>query len=323
MSDRLHTRQNARRILAGVQNLRTPTSIAARHAKSTRFFALASMAIIAACSLAPGGAALAATAPSLGSAATYAVVSSTYTNSNTSPQTILNGDVCFTTAPVTPPLSITGTTVTPCPPAVGSDQGLALANLNGQPCTSLGAGAVALNAVVIGFNPPGTIPPGCYSSGGAMNITVSTVVTLNGAGVYIFRPGGALNTGADSHVVLASGACASDVYWAPVGATTLGANTGPAPAPTFAGNILDAAGVTIGHFANLTGRALAFGGTVTTDANTISVPVCAPSPAASAIPTLSVWATLVLAISLAVAGFASMRLRAILRGVSTRMAPPI
>lgn len=310
MSDSLHTPPTAWRTLDDMQDLRTATSILAPPAKSAGLFARAGMAIIAACSLTPGGPALAAAAPSLGSAATYAVVSSTYTNSNTSPQTILNGDVCFTTAPVTPPLSISGTTVTPCPPAVGLDEGLALASLNGQACTSLGAGAVALNAVVIGFNPPGTIPPGCYSSGGAMNITVSTVVTLNGAGVYVFRPGGALNTGADSHVVLASGACASDVYWAPVGATTLGANTGPAPGPTFAGNILDAAGITVGHFANLTGRALAFGGTVTTDANTISVPVCAPLPGNSAIPTLSLWMVLVLAISLAVAGFAAMRLRA-------------
>ena len=53
---------------------------------------------------------LAATAPNLGSTSTYAVVSSTFTNSNTAPQTIINGDVCYTTAPVTPPLLITGAT---------------------------------------------------------------------------------------------------------------------------------------------------------------------------------------------------------------------
>jgi hypothetical protein len=260
-------------------------------------------------SLSQSDAALAATAPSLGSTSTYGVVSSTFTNSNTSPQTIINGDVCFTTGPVTPPLTITGATVTPCPPATGVDQGVALANLNGQACTFLGAGAIALDSVVIGVNPPGTIPPGCYSSGGAMNITVSTTVTLNGTGVYIFRPGGALNTGANSTVTLAGGACASDVFWAPVGATTLGANAAPSPTPTFAGNILDAAGVTIGHFANLTGRALVFGGTVTTDANTITVPACAGF-VAGGIPTLSEWAMVVLAALLAVGGAAAMRKRA-------------
>jgi hypothetical protein len=269
---------------------------------------LASLGFVALLAAAQSFPASAATAPNLGSTATYGVVSSTFTNSNTAPQTIIKGDVCFTTPPTTPPLTITGVTVTPCPPATGLDEGAALANLNGQPCTSLGAGAVALDSVIVGFNPPGIIPPGCYSSGGAMNVTVSTTVTLNGAGIYIFRPGGALNTGANSSVILAAGACASDVYWAPVGATTLGANAALSPTPTFVGNILDAAGITIGHFANLTGRALAFGGTVTTDANTITVPTCAPFVATgTAIPTLSEWAIVILAALLVIAGVAAMR----------------
>jgi Ice-binding-like len=269
---------------------------------------LASLGFVALFSLVQSGAALAATKPSLGSTSTYGVVSSTFTNSNTAPQTIVNGDVCFTTGPVTPPLTITGVTTTPCPPATGVDQGLALANLIGQPCTSLGAGAVALDSVVVGTNPPGVIPPGCYSSGGAMDVTLSTTVTLDGAGVYIFRPGGALNTGDNSSVILADGACASDVFWAPVGATTLGANAALSLTPTFVGNILDAAGITIGHFANLTGRALAFGGTVTTDADTITVPSCATKARnVGIVPTLSEWMTAMLAALLAIAGFAAMR----------------
>jgi hypothetical protein len=271
---------------------------------------LKSLGLAALLALAQMGSAWAAAAPSLGSAANYGVLSSTFSNSNTSPQTIINGDVCFTTAPVTFPLTITGTTTVPCPPATGVDLSVALANLNGQPCTSLGAGAVALDSVIIGSNPPGIIPPGCYSSGGAMNVTVSTNVTLSGAGVYIFRPGGALDTGANSQVLLANGACAANVFWAPVGATTLGANAALSPTPTFVGNILDAAGITIGHFANLTGRALAFGGTVTTDANTITVPACAPLATAAPIPTLFTWAMITLAGLLAIAGWAAMRTRA-------------
>ena len=255
--------------------------------------------------------AFAQTAPNLGSTATYGIVSSTFTNSNTSPQTLINGDVCFTTPPTTPPLGISGTTTTPCPPQTGIDQGAALANLLGQACTSLGAGAITLDSVVIGANPPGTIPPGCYSSGGAMNITATTNVTLNGNGVYIFRPGGALNTGANSQVLLAGGACAGNVFWAPAGAATLGANAALSPTPTFAGNILAAAGITIGHFAHLSGRAFAFGGTVTTDANTVTVPVCAAIPVAGgAIPTLSEWAMILLAGLLAIAGFTAMRKKA-------------
>lgn len=91
---------------------------------------------------------LAATAPNLGSTAPFAIVSDTFTNSNTSPQTDITGNVCFSTGPVTPPLTITGSTTSPCPPVTGNDQGLALANLNGQPCLSLGAGAVALDGII-------------------------------------------------------------------------------------------------------------------------------------------------------------------------------
>jgi Ice-binding-like len=248
------------------------------------------------------------TAPDLGSTHTYGVLSSTFTNSNTSPQTIIRGDVCFTTGPTTPPLTITGATLTPCPAQTGLDQAAATASANGQTCTFLGAGAITLDSVVIGANPPGTIPPGCYSSGGAMLITATANVTLDGNGVYIFRPGGALTTGANSTVVLADGACAANVFWVPVGATTLGANDAQSPTPTFSGNILDAAGITIGHFANLTGRALAFGGTITTDADTITVPTCgALAITAAPTPALSVWAMLLLLALMVTAGLAAMR----------------
>jgi hypothetical protein len=263
---------------------------------------------VALLSVSQSGLVLAATAPNLGSTGTYGIVSSTFTNANTAPQTIVNGDVCYTTAPVTPPLTITGTTATPCPPITGTDQGLALANLNGQACTSLGAGAIALDSIVIGANPPGTIPPGCYSSGGAMNVTTSTTVTLSGAGVYIFRPGGALNTASNSSVVLVGGACASDVFWAPGGAATIGDNAALSATPTFVGNIIDAAGITVGHFANVTGRMLAFGGTVTTDANTITVPVCAPfAGGVTTVSTLSNWTMAALVAFLAVAGVLAVR----------------
>ena len=251
--------------------------------------------------------ALAQVAPNLGSTAPFGVVSSTFTNSNTAPQTIINGQVCFTTGPVTPPLT-QGVVTTPCPPSTGVDQAAATATLVGQPCTFLGAGAIALDAVIIGANPPGVIPPGCYTNGGAMNVTAGTTVTLTGVGIYIFRPGGALNTGANSLVTLAGGACASDVYWAPVGATTLGANAALSLTPTFVGNILDAAGITIGHFANLTGRALAFGGTVTTDAVTVSVPACAAlAVGATGIPTLSEWAMAALVLLLVITAYGARR----------------
>ncbi len=226
----------------------------------------------------------AATAPSLGAESTYAIVSSTFTNSNTAPQTVINGDRCDTTPPGTAPLTTTGTITTGgCDPATGTAQSAALNNvtdgLNTQACTTI---AGTLNGVIIGANPAGMFPPGCYAVTGAMNITTGTSVTLDatapgGAGsVWIFRSTGALTTGASTagfpSVVLANGATASNVFWAPAAATTLGANFALSLTPTFVGSILDAAGISIGHFTNLSGRALAFGGTVLTDANTITVP---------------------------------------------------
>lgn len=245
-------------------------------------------------------------APSLGTTAPYAIVSNTFTNGpNVGALTAITGDVCFTTPPVTAPISSIGATVTPCPPQTGVDQNAATAILLGQACTFLGAGAIALDTLVVGANPPGVIPPGCYTSGGAMSITVGTTVTLTGGGVYIFRPGGAVTTGANSRVILAGGACASDVFWAPAGAVTLGANAVAAATPTFQGNILTNAGITIGNFANLNGRALSFGGTVTTAAVTMTVPTCAAfggGANAQSVPTLSEWAMVLLAGLLALAG---------------------
>jgi hypothetical protein len=215
------------------------------------------------------GTARAATAPPLGTTGTFGIVSSTFTNTNAA--TTINGDVCFTTGPATA-YTINGTQTVPCPAQVGQDQNSALATLNGETCTSLGAGVVVLDMTVVGTNLPGVFPPGCYSSGGSMNISTLATVTLKGNGVYIFRSGGALGIGANATVNLTNGACASNVFWAPLAATTFGANS------AFIGNVYDAAGITFGHLATLTGRALAFGGTISADATTVTVPaVCGPT----------------------------------------------
>jgi len=214
----------------------------------------------------------AASTPTLGTASTFGIVSGTWTNSlNAGLETAINGNVCYTTPPDTAPISINGITVTPLSQAVvpcinGAAQSTALANLNSQACTSLGANVVL----------SGTYTPGCYSSSGTMDIALSTTVTLDGPGTYIFRSGGALTTGANSQVVLINGASASDVFWTPTGLASIGANSATSPTPTFVGNIiadaLGSTGVTLGHFAHLLGRVLAFGHTVTTDSNTITVP---------------------------------------------------
>ncbi|MEI9981884.1 MAG: IPTL-CTERM sorting domain-containing protein [Aliidongia sp.] len=250
--------------------------------------------------LAHGNTAWAQTAPDLGAAGTFGLVASTFTNTNAA--TTVNGDACFTTGPGTA-YTVNGTQTVPCSAPVGTGQNSALATINGEACTSLGAGAVTLDTVVVGLNPAGTIPPGCYSSGGAMNITTLATVTLSGNGVYIFKAGGPLGIGASSAVNVTNGAAAANVYWAPVAATTFGASA------TFVGTIIDAAGITFGHLASLSGRALVFGGTITADANTISLPPPSPPLPGGPVPTLSEWAMIPFIGLLAFAAFAAMRKR--------------
>jgi hypothetical protein len=236
---------------------------------------LASLAFAAVLFLAQSNVALAATAPSLGTLAPYGIAAEILTNTAAGSST--SGRVCYTTSPATAVGS--GGIDVPCAASVFSDQAAALAILNG-----VGQGCVPLPV-----NPlAGNIAPGCYETAGAINIAAGTTVTLTGSGVYIFRStGGAINTEANSQVLLAGGACAGNVFWTGSGATTLGANS------TFVGNILDNAGITIGAGTSLIGRALAVfaGGTVTTDTDTITRPFACPPVPVLATTTISTQAS--------------------------------
>ncbi len=229
-------------------------------------------------SLAGPIAALAATTPSLGAATTFGVLGSTYTN--TTAGTTINGDLGYTTGPAVAP-TVSGTThvADAIYNQAGIDQGTALTNLNGQACTfSFAPGAIDLAADTT-HGPIGVYAPGVYCVSGAASIGTAGI-TLSGSGTYIFRINGALTTVANSAVTLAGGASACDVFWTPTSATTLGANS------TFIGTNIDSAGITIGSTVTRTGRSLAFGGTVTTNADTMTVPTCTapppPPPAPSA-----------------------------------------
>jgi hypothetical protein len=217
----------------------------------------------------------AATTPSLGLAATYGVLGSTYTN--TAAGTTITGDVGFTTGPAVAPLGVHTNYGSGAPYATaGTDQGSALSVLASQACTfTFAPGAIDL-ATDTTHGTAGIYSPGVYCTTGAASIGTGGI-TLNGNGTYIFRINGALTTVANSVVTL-NGASACDVFWTPTSATTLGANS------TFAGTNIDASGITIGSTVTWTGRALAFGGTVTTNTDTITVPTCAvlPPPATTA-----------------------------------------
>ena len=213
-------------------------------------------------------AAHAATDPGLGLANTFGILSSTYTN--TAIGTTITGDLGYTTGPAVAP-TVNGTTYVASGSyaQAGIDQGSALTNLNSQPCTfTFPAGPVDL-ATDTSHGTIGNYAPGVYCTTASSAASIGTAgITLTGSGTYIFRVEGALTTVANSAVRFASGASACDLWWTPTAATTLGATS------TFAGTNIDASGITIGTTINWTGRALAFGGTVSTTTDTITVPTC-------------------------------------------------
>lgn len=209
----------------------------------------------------------AATSPTLGAAATFVILSDTYTN--TAPGTTLTGDLGYTTGPAVAP-TVNGTThvADSTYNQAGIDQNAALSDLNSQPCTfDFAPGAIDL-ATDATHGPVGVYTPGVYCITGAASVGGGGTITLDGAGTYIFRMDGALTTSANSIVQLANGATACDVWWTPTAATTLGADS------TFVGTDIDASGITIGNNVTWEGKALAFGGTVSTDADTISTTAC-------------------------------------------------
>ena len=212
----------------------------------------------------------AATTPAFGLAASFGILSSTYTN--TAGGTTINGDLGYTTGPAVAP-TVNGTTYTALTSkysTAGTDQATALAALASQACTfTFPAGAVDL-ATDTSHGTIGVYAPGVYCTAASSAASIGTGgITLSGSGTYIFRITGALTTVANSVVTLAGSASSCDVFWTPTAATTLGANT------TFIGTDIDASGITIGSTVAWTGRALAFGGTVSTNVDTITVQACA------------------------------------------------
>lgn len=198
----------------------------------------------------------AATTPTLGQATTFGILSSTYTN--TVGGTTITGDLGYTTGPAVAP-TVSGTThiADSTYTQAGTDQGSALSTLNAQTCDFNFGSATDLSLL----SQP--LTAGVYCITGAMSIGTGGI-TL-GSGTYIFRSSGALNTVANS-IISGGGPC--DIFWTPGGATTLGANS------TFKGTDIDNSGITIGSTVTWGGRALAFGGTISTDTDTITVPTC-------------------------------------------------
>jgi hypothetical protein len=146
--------------------------------------------------------------------------------------------------------------------------------------------------------------PGTYSLGAA-NLASGGVLTLTGAGIYIFRVASSLTTISTSNISLLSGARSCDIFWQVGSSATLGGDT-------FAGNVVALTGVnSMGPDAELEGRLLTTtpGSVTLAGQNTITIPSCAAAVPPVPVPTFSQWMTLLLAGLLCLTAMLALRQR--------------
>ncbi len=232
--------------------------------------------------LAVGGALLgtvssagAATAPSLGSAQSFAVLGGSAVT-NTGPTT-LGGDLGVSPgSSITGSASITLTGAKHAADAVAdqaqSDVTTAYNALASAPCTHSFSGTAA----EVGGQ---TLTPGvyCYSSSAQLTGTVTLNAEGDGNAVFIFKTASTLTTASNSSVVMINGGQPCNVFWKIGSSATVGTGT------AFVGNIVALTSISLKTGAKVSGRALARNGTVTMDTNTVSNTTCsaASTPAAT------------------------------------------
>jgi hypothetical protein len=209
--------------------------------------------------------AMAATATvNLGTSSAYAVLAgSTITNTGA---TTVAGDIGLSPGTAItgfpPGLQLSGTTNVANGAALGAENDLITASNDAAGRTPF--------TTVSGDLGGSTLVAGVYRSTSSMGLTGT--VTLNGGGnlnsVFIFQAGSTLTTASSSTIALENGAQACNVFWQVGSSATLGTTT------NFAGTILATTSITLNTGATVVGRALALGGAVTLDDNTITVPTC-------------------------------------------------
>jgi hypothetical protein len=209
--------------------------------------------------------ALAAVAPSLGVAKTFAVLGASTVTNVPSVGTVLTGDLG-----VSPGLAITGfppgivTGTTHAGDAVAlqaqTDVTAAYNYLASQPC----------NTVLTGQDLGGmTLTPGVYCFSSSAQLTGILKLDAQGiaGAVFVFQIGSTLTTASSSlvQVINAVGGSDCNVFWQVGSSATLGTYT------TLAGSILALASITLTTGANVSGQALARNGAVTLHGNAVSV----------------------------------------------------
>src|SRR5580658_5575281 len=207
------------------------------------------------------------TAPSLGTAQSFAVLGASAVT-NTGPS-VITGDLGLSP----------GTSITGFPPGIvdgGSiyatdalaaqaraDATAAYLDLAGEACNTTYGVPTDLGGK--------TLVPGvyCFSSSAALTGTLTLNAGGNPDAPFIFLIGSTLTTASDASVVVINGAQRCQAFWKVGSSATLGTGT------NFVGTIIALTSITLDTNAALAGRALARNGAVTLDSNTVSVSSCA------------------------------------------------
>ena len=217
----------------------------------------------------------AAPAPvALGAADAFAVIgSSTVTNTGLS---TVNGDLGVSPGTAVtgfPPGTISGTLHAGADPIADhahADLATAYADAAGR--TPTGSIPAELGGL--------TLTPGVYAYG-TLALAAGTL-TLdaqgNPAAVFILQAGSTLVTGAETHVTLAGGAQACNVFWQIGSSATLGASS------VLTGTMLASTSISMGDGVTIAGRALARDGAVTMINDTVTTPHCTTSMSIAAPP---------------------------------------
>lgn len=224
------------------------------------------------------GTANAQTAPSLGTASSFAVLGGS-TVTNTGPS-VISGDLG-----VSP-----GTAVTGFPPGIvagGTIHAADAVAAQAEADTATAYQSVASEACTATYSVPTdlsgqTLIPGVYCF--ASSVGLAGTLTLNAQGnanaVFLFKIGSTLITGSNSVVNLINGAQQCNVFYQVGSSATLGTGT------QLVGTILALTSISLDTNAKISGRALARNGAVTMDSNTVSLPTCGGG-VAEAPPTLT------------------------------------
>jgi hypothetical protein len=161
----------------------------------------------------------------------------------------------------------------------GNPTGMEAAYTNANLLQPSGGGDTAVGGVACpGLAGPGgtagafggmTLTPGVYTCTVTIDIATGRNLTLNGAGIYVFRTTAGMTQASGTQVILTGGALPQNVFWVPAQTVSIIGTAGVAT--KMAGVILAKTNIAVGTNATVNGRLLSQTA-VTLDAATITQP---------------------------------------------------